>query len=359
MNSPGSGPAGESRKRGENVPNNPDQLTPELLTDVLRDVLTPPSAVVTGVRWERVGHDRGFTGLVARLHLDYSPYGAGPQTMIAKFPLAGREDSGYRKAERHRPEPDSRHRHRAFREAWFYDMVAPHLSVRVPRCWATASDPDRQRLVLLLEDIMAAEAGDALRGCASHEVASVLAEIAPMHASWWGRTGELADLPSWSGDRSTHSRRQTRYREQWNELVVRGDLNLPRRVRDLARTLCDCLAEVLDELDTAPQTLIHGDLHLDNLLFSPADQHAAVILDWQGVCRGPAALDTAHFLVPARSSRPRKRPPRRLPENAAQVRSCDRRTRQIRKAVCARPGCPLCGCHRLDDQRRRFRADGP
>jgi Ser/Thr protein kinase RdoA (MazF antagonist) len=44
--------------------------------------------------------------------------------------------------------------------------------------------------------------------------------------------------------------------------------------------------------------LLHGDFHLNNLLFAstPGGRTVAVI-DWQSCCRGRATRDLAHFLV--------------------------------------------------------------
>ena len=43
----------------------------------------------------------------------------------------------------------------------------------------------------------------------------------------------------------------------------------------------------------APETLVHGDLRLDNLVFRNDEP---VFFDWQAIRRGPAAYDVAWFL---------------------------------------------------------------
>ena len=45
------------------------------------------------------------------------------------------------------------------------------------------------------------------------------------------------------------------------------------------------------------KTLIHADLHLDNVLFDARGEGRSVtVLDWQTVCVGPPAIDVALFL---------------------------------------------------------------
>jgi aminoglycoside phosphotransferase (APT) family kinase protein len=51
---------------------------------------------------------------------------------------------------------------------------------------------------------------------------------------------------------------------------------------------------LLDELAEHPTTIVHGDLHLDNVIITP---DGPTILDWAGVCAGPAATDLAHCFV--------------------------------------------------------------
>jgi aminoglycoside phosphotransferase (APT) family kinase protein len=66
------------------------------------------------------------------------------------------------------------------------------------------------------------------------------------------------------------------------------------------RALQDRYGSVLNELSAAPPTLIHADLHLDNVIFMPSEgEPDAKIIDWQSVMRGPAVLDLARFIVEA------------------------------------------------------------
>jgi aminoglycoside phosphotransferase (APT) family kinase protein len=288
------------------IPEGPAQITPAVLTAALRPAMTPAGARVTGVSWERIGQDFGFTGLTARLRVDYTPAQAGPPTVVAKFPFGAAEDSAYRRVQQQVPEAARLFARRAHREAWFYRVLAPLLPTPAPRCWAAAEDVEGSRLVLFLEDVVDARAGDALRGCPPADVEAVLAAIAPVHAAWWARPDRLAALPNWTGDRAAGERRQQRYREHWATLADRDGLGLDPRLRRMAARLGDGLADVLTRLDAAPQTVVHADLHLDNVLFTPQENRAAVVLDWQTVCRGPAALDVARAVVTSLSPQDRR-----------------------------------------------------
>lgn len=67
------------------------------------------------------------------------------------------------------------------------------------------------------------------------------------------------------------------------------------------------LGAVWGALAARPQTLIHADLHLDNLIFAPDDGSRRVaVLDWQTVSVGPPAWDVARFLFDSLSVEDRR-----------------------------------------------------
>lgn len=284
-------------QRLDEVPRGPDELTAEVLTQALRSTAGRPGAKVARVRWERIGQDRGFTGVVARGWLEWEPQGPGPASVIAKFPLLDDDASGFRQVMRGRSAMRRRYAERAAREVWFYEHVAPGISTRVPRCWAIGAGPERDRLVLLLEDVDDGHPGDALTGCSPADAALVLDAMAPLHAAFWARQDRLAQLASWSGGPADRMDRQERFAQRWRTLVDSG-AELPLRIRRMAEHLCGRLAAVLERLEAAPRTLLHADLHLDNVLFTPgAARHHVVVLDWQSVCQGPAVADVAPFIA--------------------------------------------------------------
>jgi Ser/Thr protein kinase RdoA (MazF antagonist) len=72
---------------------------------------------------------------------------------------------------------------------------------------------------------------------------------------------------------------------------------VPKRVREVIDALATSYGGVRERLKRSPVTLIHGDLHLDNLLFAPPQHEPGVtVLDWQSVARGRGVIDFALFL---------------------------------------------------------------
>src|SRR5262249_22141948 len=178
--------------------------------------------------------------------------------------------------------------------------------VPVPRLYYGAADDASRQVVLLLEEVRSVSAGDVLSGCTPGQEAQVLHALAPMHGQWWGQdlVGQFRWLPPWAGDPVA---RQARYNAQLGPFLRRFAGQLVPGVHDLLTRLQQDYHRVLYRLAQAPTTLIHADLHLDNILFSlPGHPSALIVLDWQTVSRGPAAVDLAVLLATSLSVEQRR-----------------------------------------------------
>jgi len=145
-------------------------------------------------------------------------------------------------------------------------------------------------MLLLLEDLSAGELGDALLGCTVERAAGVIDRLAAFHAHWWGRANH-GWLPSWVGD---PAERAARFRRQLDIVLDRYGERFPPVFAELARELANGYEPILRALAVSPTTVIHGDLHLDNLIFTG---DGVVLLDSQGVAVGPAIVDLGLFIV--------------------------------------------------------------
>lgn len=276
------------------IPNDPMALTRAWLTAALLDVGTIRDSVVTALRTEIIGADRGFTGQVARVELTCDrPEPEQPSTLIAKFPLAERPDSNFRETRQASPQQLQSYWDRCARELRFYRQLAGSAGF-TPRVYGAWDDAVNWRMLLLLEDLSASYPGDVLEGCTVAQAAEVIERIAPFHARWWGRTGEsdLAWLPHWGSQSQVMVER---FRQRLPLVLERYELQLPASLRQMASDLPDQFEASLAALMNRPTTIIHGDLHLDNLMFS--DERGVVVLDWQGVSAGPSVADLCQFIV--------------------------------------------------------------
>lgn len=221
------------------------------------------------VGYEPIGVDRGFASAVLRLTI--KAHGRQPLTVVAKVG------------------PDQA----LHREVAFYRELAGRLAAPAPQCWYAGPAPNGTPVVLL-EDLALARSGDALAGGSVEDIAAVLASMVPV----WRRpaTGPiLGALPLWGSDPVV---RQERFRGNWANLREELAGELPREIWLIGERLCDSLATVAAELRRAPRAVVHGDLHLDNVLFERESvTRRPVVLDWGAVCAGPAVIDVFPFLA--------------------------------------------------------------
>ena len=280
-------------------------LLEELDGAYLSEILNEP-VEVDGVAV--IGADHGAIGTIARVQLRAAA-GRLPDTMVVKLPPRW----GWMRAV-----------WEAFgiyeRECRFYEELATNAGIRVPRCYANRwpghgkpGSPQvtpawwlgltflprvvgarlmKRGYLLLLEDLGDLHAADHVAGCTLDRARLALEALARLHAAHWNspRLERLwpSGLLGWpAGYRQREFKRKLGcFRKQFEDLVTP---NVSRHLDWLVARGPTLLAE----MDARPQTLVHGDYHLDNLFF---DGDEVVATDWQACGRGTGAFDVAYFL---------------------------------------------------------------
>jgi aminoglycoside phosphotransferase len=225
---------------------------------------------VVGAEWTTIGEGYGLASVTGRLDLRLEEANVEvPSSLVAKLSTPERWEQ-------------------AAREVRFYRYVetAPSPTVYY-------GDTHASRAILLLEDLTHARQGDVLEGCSIEDTRAVLGAIAPFHARYWDRDSAAAWLPR---EELEPQARQVRFDERMERFVSRHRHAFPDDVLRIAERLRTRLADVILRLDEGPQTVIHGDLHLDNLLFDAGPERRAVVLDWQVAGVGSAARDLVLFV---------------------------------------------------------------
>ena len=279
------------------IPRDPDDITAGWLTTVLRGTgAIAPDVVIQRVDRQEIGEERGFTGRILRLTIAewtaLSP--PAPSTLIAKLPLAVRPSATVEPMVPPTTVTTDAHFIRSAREVRFYLELATRSGIATPVCYFAGHDSSDPGMVLLLEDLSHHRFGDVLAGCSGPDAALVMAGIARMHAAWWERPLPMPWLAGWTGD---HDDAQVRLQRNIARLPDHVIATVPDDINELLHWLATgAYARVLDALAGAPRTLIHGDLHLDNIYFRDDAGSLPVVADWQTAGIGPAAVDIATFL---------------------------------------------------------------
>src|SRR5919202_3942101 len=155
----GGGPAVVEGGLPVETPAHPNDLTADWLTDTLRAKGVLVQARVMSLTIQDLGTEKGITGHLARVRLDYDTRETdAPRSLIAK----GSASDLQARAIIHS---------RGFyeREVRFYEQLATRSPLRTPYCYFSAIDLASGASLLLLEDLAPAHNGSQIEGCSLEE----------------------------------------------------------------------------------------------------------------------------------------------------------------------------------------------
>jgi len=245
------------------VPATEADLTPVSLTSMLARAF--PNCQIESLSKTRIGIDYGLASTNFRCEIEGQN---APTSLVAK--LWDTEGVG------------------GTSEVNFYDHVGSKLSSSIPCCYYGAIDKEQHRGVLLLEDIANARQGDCTERASFEETARLTITLAEIHAAHWRDSNlnswvwlpdfrPLNATPEWLEPRA--EKIQQLYGELFDPLS-RNLLAIAPKVAARANAL----------LAGGYQTLVHGDLHLDNVIFDDLNCRL-YLLDWASAVKGSPALD--------------------------------------------------------------------
>lgn len=300
------------------IPRKLSEITPEWLTESLRE-----SGILNGARVIEFDHKvlgvgAGFMGDLLRLTLRVDPATLPPMSVIVKLPTT-----------------TSKNRRLGQllgiyeREIRFYRDFAGKLKPRVPRCYYADMDASgdgkaaiallrlldrmpgwiqwpaflilamlaglsRTRHVLIIEDLGHLRIGDQIAGCSKHDSTLALTAMAELHAQFWN-SETLCDA-NWilSIDLAPNINQLVFVKSLPNFLAHNKDQLTPKTRRHVEWLQSNGVE--LNKLASGPPfTLLHGDYRLDNMFFDD-DEKDIVLFDWQLPLRGSPGFDLAYFL---------------------------------------------------------------
>lgn len=270
------------------IPHSPADLSSSWLTMALQHGHVIGTGAVSEFECSPLEAGKGLYGQIVRLKLTYDPpESVGPRTMIAKFSSSNPEM-------RQRPNTKASYE----REVRFYKEAAQESPLPVPTCYYADVDMESGWHVLLLEDLAPARSGSKTKGCSQTEARIAIHHIARFHAYWWENTrldnfSWLAGTPGVPGDAElAHFRQQL-----WPAFLQKINKPLPDEVMEIGELLGEYKGQIAQYLFTKkPKTLLHGDYHLENMMFGATGERASFVVDWGLVISGRGTWDVAYFL---------------------------------------------------------------
>jgi len=273
-------------------PRTVDEITPEWLTQVLRDSGAIGDTKVVSITESNIGDDQGITADVQRFILTYDRIDENaPPTVIAKFGRQDRLDS---------PEMGDSIRTAYGREVRFFLDLAPESGMQTPAVYYANFDPTTGHFIILLEDLSHLRAVDQADESSPKDSSAAMQALASMHSKWWNNDELhgfqwLADHP-WAFPANALSQIFPNNVEPFLEIA---DGHVPDGIETLCNKLIPKIPEVWAELSSPPVSLNHGDFRLANMFFddSGGDIPRVIAYDWQTVGRIRPADDVATFIL--------------------------------------------------------------
>ena len=166
------------------------------------------------------------------------------------------------------------------KEIWFNQYFVNQDNLPAPRVYLSRISEITGNLCLITEhmgdDIEYRECG--YTSLPQEHLDLALDGLATLHARYWGDTSDRMKKVTHIDDMTVHL----------FDSIVSGSWSIPAR-KVLVRSWC---------LMNKPQTVLHGDSRIGNMMFPSApDRGRFVLIDWQAVRKGTAAFDLAYFLI--------------------------------------------------------------
>jgi aminoglycoside phosphotransferase (APT) family kinase protein len=246
-----------------------DEISSGWLTEILRNArLLSGGQTVDAFETKPIGLGFGQTGESARVTLRYARSETSQTAPASVFVKFATSDSVRRKA--------STAMGLYQREINFYKVLAKGTNVRAPACYFAEATEDGEFFALLLEDFPRHRPGDETLGLKVEEARLAVDLMTQLHGPYWGKMSDVDLAPLRMPARD-------RYVGAWNEMEARFGDQVPDRLRKARESYLDAIDPLQEWLVSQPATLGHGDLKLDNMLFSDDGKDPVVAVDWQAV----------------------------------------------------------------------------
>lgn len=270
-----------------NMPTNMSEITPQFLTAILRQSNMLKKAEIVSFTLDKAVAT-GFFGIVSRLHLQYDhDEDKAPKTLVVKIPCENVEMENLGKAVGFYSS-----------EHGFYEDIAPHATIPVPRCYYNYLSPST--CMIIMEDLAPMRNGDQRKGATLVEINSIVERLAKFHAAWWN-SPKLNDYP-WLQDAFTGTGMiifQGAYKNSIASFCDKCSSFLSEEQKYIAAQWFEpaAISAIYGPLQRQPQTIAHGDARLDNFLFGASESNPEVtFIDFQLMVKGPGIIDLSYLL---------------------------------------------------------------
>jgi len=263
------------------IPMTIGDVTNEWLSSVLKANVAQQPAV-------QIGQGVGLMGDIYRVGLNYTdgtPEEA-PTSIVVKLPSSFEEN---------REQGVALGMFEA--EVRFYNEMAPEANVGLPRVFHAEIETGTANFVIVMEDLCDLTMVNQSTGMNSEQALAVVKVLASLHAVWWNkvRDGNLDWIPDMTGPRIEFvdaylTQVFDAFKENFADQLPSAALAVYEKFVGNYQKINQRFAS------RSPWTLAHQDFRVENVMFGATGSEHVVVIDWQGIGRGPGAYDLSYIL---------------------------------------------------------------
>jgi len=262
------------------IPKTFGDVTPEWMSDVL-------SSDIASISSTRIGEGIGLMGDIYRVELAYKTNeGNSLDSVVVKLPSSFEEN---------REQGVALGMFEA--EVRFYAELGEKTGTGLPEIYFAEIESGTAEFVIVMEDLSDLIMVDQSTGMSFEQALAAVRVLANIHSVWWDKvqTEELEWIPSMIGPRIEYvDQVLPQIYPVFAEIFAAG---LPEGGAELTEEFSRSYLSLNKKLaERAPWTLAHQDYRVENMLFGDIDNDQVVVIDWQGIGRGPGAYDLAYLL---------------------------------------------------------------
>ncbi len=263
------------------IPKTLGDVTNEWLSSILKAEVTQQPAV-------QIGQGIGLMGDIYRVALNYAgatPADA-PSSIVVKLPSSFEEN---------REQGVALGMFEA--EVRFYNEMAPEATVGLPEVYHAEIETGTANFVIVMEDLSDLTMVNQSTGMNTEQALAVVKVLASLHAVWWNKVqdGNLDWIPDMIGPRIEFVDAYLvqvfgAFKDNFADQLPTDALKIYEQFIGNYQKINQRFA------GRSPWTLAHQDFRVENVMFSASGSDRVVVIDWQGIGRGPGAYDLSYIL---------------------------------------------------------------
>ena len=263
------------------IPKNIDEVTNDWLSEVL-------SVPVAGQSRTQIGQGVGLLGDIYRVLLDLgeSPPPTAPQSVVVKLPSSI---------------PENRQQAVALgmfeAEVRFYNEVATRAKQGLPDIFHAAVAPGGEDFVIVMQDLTHLQMVNQSDGMTALQAEAAVKALASLHARWWGEadSDNYEWIPTMIGPRIEFI--DDYLTQVFPNFVANFEHELPPGGLEIYQAFVGNYQKINQQIAArSPWTIAHQDARVENMLFGADGSEQVVVIDWQGLGRGPGVYDLGYTL---------------------------------------------------------------